>query len=68
MFTPFDTAHLTHRAARHIPVSSATREANRQRRAARGTVFRTAFRALWARLFAKAPGQVATVQPVNRRV
>ena len=40
MFTPFDTAHLTHRAARHHSVSEATREANRQLRSARGAARR----------------------------
>lgn len=30
MFTPFDTAHMTHRADRHLPASAATREVNRR--------------------------------------
>ena len=35
MFMPFDTAHLTHRSARHSPANDATRHINRQMRAAR---------------------------------
>ncbi|MBS0123178.1 hypothetical protein [Thetidibacter halocola] len=64
MFTPFDTAHLTHTADRHGAADAATREANRQRRAAR----RAAFHAFVAQVFAQAPRHAAPVKPVTTRV
>ena len=63
MFTPFDTAHMTHTADRHVPASAATREANRQRRAAR----RAALRAFIAQVLARAPRHAAPVKPVTTR-
>ncbi|SMX43540.1 hypothetical protein [Maliponia aquimaris] len=59
MFTPFDTAHLTHAAARHVAADTATREANCQRRAA--------WLAFVARVFAGAPRHVAVAKPVTTR-
>ncbi|MBV2361299.1 hypothetical protein KUH32_16155 [Thalassococcus sp. CAU 1522] len=63
MFTPFDTAHMTHRAARHVPASDDLRQANHQRRSAR----RAAFRAFVAAVFSRAPRHGAPVKPVSSR-
>ena len=63
MFTPFDTAHLTHGAARHLPASDALRAANRQRRRAR----RAAFHAFVAAVFSRPPRHGAPVKPATTR-
>jgi hypothetical protein len=63
MFTPFDTAHMTHRADRHVPAEDATREANRQIRAAR----RAEWRAFVAQVFAAVPRHGVAEKPISRR-